>query len=670
MLKRLAILPLFLFLFAAGMPDEGMWPFHDLPLKQLKERYGFEADQAWYDHLRLASVKVSSGGSGSFISPTGLVATNHHVGLDFINALSTPDRDLVEHGFLANSSDEELRCPGGKLHQLVEMEDVSARITKTGVERQAQITALEKGESARTGLDCQVVAMHGGARHFLYRYKVYDDLRLVFAPEKQLGYFGGDSDNFCYPRFCLDVCLLRAYENGKPASTPDYLEWSRAGVAEHDLVFISGNPARTGRYETMGQLRFKRDVRVPAVLKLIVDREQALVSYSDLGAEQRIEVLDTIFSLRNSLKFYRGNMRSFVDPAIWGTLQRNESEFRRRTADQPEVVAAFETIEEGRRRLGPMTKETGFMRLDGPLAQFASQLEHALDQLSRPEDQRAAAFKGESFERMKGVLVGQKINVELSWRMLAASLETSRAVLGETHPFVTRALGDLKAEEAARAMVDGTRLLDADFRARLLAGELPESEIAGEPLLALARMKREANETYGPEMARIEEAEEKALKVIARARFALMGDTIYPDATFTLRLSYGEVKGYELGTTDVPWKTNVWGLFGRNSSFDNMAPYELPQRWLDAREKLDLDTPVDFVCTADTTGGNSGSPVVNRKGEIVGLLFDGNIESLLTDNLYEEVVCRSVCVDVRFIAEALDKVYGAERLLVELGLKR
>ncbi len=650
-------------------PDEGMWPFHDLPLKLLKEKYGFEPSNGWLKHLRMSSVKISSGGSGSFISSEGLVATNHHVALEFINQLSSVSSDLVEKGFLASTLADEIKIPGAELYQLVQMKNISDKITKTGVARRNLIAMLEKNESRSSGHKCEVVPMHGGAQHFMYYYRVFDDVRLVWAPEKQLGFFGGDRDNFCYPRYCLDASFLRAYENGKPAQTPDYLEWAPTGVKEGDLIFISGNPASTGRYETMGQLEFKRDVRVPAIIKLIEDREAVLNDYASLGHEQKIEVLEDIFSLRNSLKFYRGNYRSFVDPKIWSAMVARESAFKAKLPESDPALRDFEAIEKGRQIWGLLYKETAFLRMDGSLGRLAQDVERILSQLAKPENERALGFKGKNLVKKLKSLEERDINEELARRYLAASFATSKSVLGELHPFVRTALGDDSPKAAANLMVERTQLRDPQFIRHLLSGKIPLADaLKAEPLLALARLKREANLRHGQEINRLREAEEKALKRIAAARFRTYGKTIYPDATFTLRLSFGVVKGYELGTTDVPAMTNLWGLFGRNSSFGNKAPFDLPKRWLEAAKNLDMDTPMDFVCTGDTTGGNSGSPVVNRNGEIVGLLFDGNIQSLLTDNLYEEVTCRSVCVDTRLIAHALDVVYGAKRLLREIGL--
>ncbi|MFT7617078.1 MAG: hypothetical protein ACI97A_000711 [Planctomycetota bacterium] len=650
-------------------PDEGMWPFHDLPLKLLKEKYGFEPSNEWLDHLRLSSVKISSGGSGSFISDSGLIATNHHVALEFVNQLSTTSADLVENGFLAKTEADEIKIPGAHVDQLVGTKNVSDQITVTGVARQNLISKMQKEASKETGLRCEIVPMHGGAQHFMYHYKVFNDIRLVWAPEKQLGFYGGDRDNFCYPRFCLDASFLRAYDNGKPAKTSHFLKWADKGVSEGDLIFISGNPASTGRYETMGQLRFKRDVRVPAIIKLIEDREAALNAYGSQSAEKRIEVLDDIFGLRNSLKFYRGNYKSFVDPQIWGTMMARESAFKAQLKADDPALEDFKLIEQGRQLWGLLSRETVFQRLDGPMGRMIQDIERLNSQMKIAENRRAKGFQGEALAKKLDALDKLKMNADLGERYLAASLETSQAVLGDLHPFVMLGLQGKTAKESCAQMVARTSLMDQTARRKFATGANSPAEFKAEPLLQLARLKRLTNERHGPKIGELEEAEEGALKRIAAARFNAYGKSIYPDATFTLRLSFGVVKGYELGTTDVPAMTNIYGLFARNASFGNQAPYDLPASWIKAKSKLNMETPMDFVCTGDTTGGNSGSPVVDRSGAIVGLLFDGNIQSLLTDNLYEEVTCRSVCVDTRLISHALDVVYGADRLLQELGLK-
>ena len=659
------------------VPDEGMWPFHDLPLEVLKKKYGFEPSKEWLENLQLASLKISSGGSGSFVSGEGLIATNHHVALEFINKLSTKERDLVENGFLARTREEELRCEGATVQQLISFEDVTEKILE-GTDELApaeasrtidqRIARIQEEESRSSGLMCQVVTMHGGARYWVYRYKVYDDIRLVFAPEKQIAYFGGDRDNFCYPRYCLDCSLLRAYENGKPARTPHHLRFSPTGVSEGDLIFISGNPASTGRYETVTQLEFKRDVLYPSILRLIRDREQALDTYASLGEEERLAVLDEIFSLRNSDKAYTGMLGALRDQGIMGRIKAREvafkEEIRKKIAageEDPSALEAFQAIAEAQEVMKKNFRDLRFQRLDGTLWRLANQVVRLV--------LTADSSNAETVKQRIAALTGTTFDENLEVRRLEAALATSRAVLGEDHPFVKAALGDETAEAAARRIVEKQRLTGEEFLRGLIGKGRAGLEETDESLLRLAVMSQKTRSALGPAYGQAQSTTQRALTRIARARFKVYGDAIYPDATFTLRLSFGVVKGYELGTTDVPWKTNVLGLYARNSSFDDVFPYNLPPRWLKARSKLDPDTPVDFVSTADTTGGNSGSPVVDRAGNLVGLLFDGNIQSLRVDNLYDETVSRSVCVDSRFIAHALDVVYQAEHLLKELGLK-
>lgn len=672
----LPVLTLFWILAAApeagpGLPDEGMWPFHDLPRETLKEKYGFEPDQEWLDHLRMASLKVSEGGSASFVSSEGLVMTNHHVALGLINALSSEEQDLVEGGFLARTREEELPCPDAELEQLVSMKEVTEEIRAAteGIEddtramqaRRAVIGRMEARESEATGLRCKVVSLHGGAQYYLYCSKVYEDVRLVFAPEKQVAYFGGDRDNFTYPRYCLDVSFLRAYEDGKPARIENHLEWCPDGVGEGDLIFISGNPASTGRYHTLGRLRFERDVYMPGVLQLIQDREAALSDYAEGNEDRRMEVLDELFSLRNSIKAYTGMLKALEDPEIWGELERREKAFREKMKDNEEVIAAFETIEEVRKRYGEIFGELAFMRLDGELGQRASAAVGMAMAADRMGEEQLR-------QRLETITSGE-INEDLASARLAAGLSTARAMLGEDHPYVKTALQGRGPGKAAEEIVEATILKDPEAVGKLVHGGPDALKASQDTLVQMALLRHPKLAEKRREAQKLMARESAAEPVIARARFRLHGDEVYPDATFTLRLSFGEVKGYELGTTDVPWKTNFWGLYARNSSMDGAFPYNLPERWEGAAGKLDLDTPLNFVSTADTTGGNSGSPAVDRDGHVVGVLFDGNIQSLLVDNLYDETVARSICVDTRGIAHALDRIYNAKHLLEELGLR-
>ena len=646
--------------------DEGMWTYDNLPLALLKERYDFEPTEAWLDHLRLSSLRVSSGGSASFVSSNGLILTNHHVALEALNELSTPDRDYVKTGFAAASLDDEAVCHGVFVDQLVSMEDVTSRIDAAaeGAEgaraaeraRTEAVSALESEEqAAHPGFKIEVVKLYAGGQYMVYRYKTYDDVRLVFAPEMRVAYFGGDFDNFTYPRYCLDFTFFRAYENGAPAEVENHLTWSTSGTKDGDLVFVSGHPGNTSRLYTMSELVFEREGYLPAVLALLEGRERVFSAYAEEGEEQRIEILDTL-----------------EDPVIWARKQAEEDAFRAALieANDVEALGLFEIIRTGRERAAEIFPDVVFVRGRGSMAGLARTI---VNLASMPESARPPQFRGEALDMMLEQFTqalptsegGEIAQVE-------AGLTNALTVLGAEHPFVLAALGDRTPGAVARAVIEGTRMGDQAFWKELLEAGPDAIQTSEDPLVAWTLSVEPhvaAADLLRREYQSLAASESDASARLARSRFDVFGKSYYPDATFTLRLSFGTVKGYELGTTRVPSHTNFYGLYARNAAFEDQEPFNLPERWLEATKKLDLSVPMDFVSTNDIIGGNSGSPVTDREGHVVGLIFDGNIQSLLANYTYDEDVSRSVSVDVRGIAQALDRVYDADALLKELGLR-
>jgi hypothetical protein len=678
---RIALSALVVALLApASFGDEGMWTFHNPPVAQLRQQYGFELTEAWLEHVRLSSVRLNSGGSGSFVSPRGLVLTNHHVASDAIHKLSTEGRDLIRDGYHATSEAEELRCQDLELNVLVAMSDVTAQVKAAGegkspdeaaLARRAEIGRLEKEAREATNLRSDVVTLYRGGEYWLYQFKQYTDVRLVFAPEVAIGFFGGDPDNFTYPRFNLDFAFFRVYEDGKPAATPHHLKWSVEGLAEGDLVFTSGHPGSTQRLLTQAQIDYLREVSKPRVLDLLGRMSAALNRYGALGEEERRQAADDLFGIENSRKANTGQLEGLRDPALTERKAREEKALREAIAADPALQAtvgdAFDVIEKTQREIAALDAERVYRRLRGKLAGHASSIVQLVAEVEKPNGERLPAYRDSSLDSTKLSLFSTApVYSGLEEVLLRTGLELAAENLGADDAFVQAALGGESPAAAAKRMIGGTKLGDPAFRQQLVAGGKDAVASSEDPLIrvaiALDPMWRDAQrrgEALGTVIA-------DAAGRISQARFQLYGTSVYPDATFTLRLAYGTAKGYSEDTTLVPWKTTFYGLFERNAAFDGKQPFALPKRYLERISKIELATPLNFVHTCDITGGNSGSPTLNRNGEIVGLVFDGNIQSLPNDLIYGNSADRAVSVHCAGILEALASIYDADALVAEL----
>ncbi|MCR4415518.1 MAG: S46 family peptidase [Thermoguttaceae bacterium] len=667
--------------------DEGMWLFNNPPTRLLKSKYGFEPTAAWMDHLRLASVRFNSGGSGSFVSSDGLVMTNHHVGADALQKLSTKERNLLKTGFHAKTREEELRCVDLELNVLVSIEDVTARINaavQPGMDpaqahqaRRAAMNTIEKESFDKTGLRSDVVTLYHGGLYHLYRFKKYTDVRLVFAPEQEIAFFGGDPDNFEYPRFDLDICFFRVYENGKPARPEHFLKWSKAGPADGELVFVSGHPGRTSRLNTVAHLEFLRDKSFPYLMRKLYRREVILTSYSERSQENARRAQDELFGIENSRKARLGGLAGLQDPAILDAKRAAEAELRKAVAGRPELAAAVGD---------PWADVLGIIKVwEGILydydllergAAFNSDKFHIArilvrlaDETAKPNAQRLREFAESNLDSLKRDLFSEApIYDDLETVKLADSLGMFLEMAGPGHPLVQKVLAGRPPRERAAELVLGSKLADVAFRKKLADGGVAAIAASDDPMIQLARLvdpaARELRRTYEE---KVEEPLRQAYARIADARFKLHGTDVYPDATFTLRLAFGTVRGYtEMGKSVPPW-TDFAGLYERAAEHENRPPFRLPPRWIERKDRLDLRTPFNFVSTADIIGGNSGSPVVNRRGELVGIIFDGNIQSLVLDFQYTDELARAVSVHSSAIVEALRKVYDAQGLADELG---
>ena len=669
----------------AGLADEGFWPFNRIPKAAIKQAYGVDLSDAWLERVQRATVRFP-GGTGSFVSPDGLVLTNHHVALETIQQLSTPERDYVKQGFLARDRAQELRAADLELVVLEGIEDVTARVNatvkptmsaaETLAARRAAIAAIEDEAEKKTALQAEMVTLYQGAQYHLYLYRKFTDVRLVFAPEFDAAFYGGDPDNFTYPRFALDMALFRVYENGKPLAVKNFLPWSAAGAKEDEPVFTAGHPGTTQRLNTVAHLEALRDHSVPANLEIYTRIREALVAYGKQGAEQERQAKDLLFGIENSLKSWRGQLQGLQDPGLLQKKQAAETQLRKAVASSPAWQAQFGTawdaVAKARRDLRAYNIER--VMFEGGLALFSEYFSHARTlvrwaaESQKPNGERLPEYTDVRKPQIER-LVGSEMPIYpgLEKARIAVGLTLMVEKVGADHPLVKQVLAGTSPAARANALVDGTRLGDPAYRKQLFAGGAAAIEASTDPFITVVRLieprARELRKKYDDEVLAVER---DAYAKIAQAVFATQGDTAYPDATFTLRLSYGAVKGYQEDGKRIEPFTQIRGLYARADQHANKPPYTLPESWAKAKGTLTMTTPYNFVTTNDIVGGNSGSPVINARGELVGLIFDGNIQSLPGYFVYDGAVNRAIAVDVRGMIEALRKVYDAESLTAEL----
>jgi hypothetical protein len=681
----LALLSLLL-ICSIAFADEGMWLYNSFPANKVKARYGFEPSQQWLDHIRLSSVRFNNGASGSFVSADGLTITNHHVGATCIQQLSTAGKDYMKAGFYAPTLAEEAKCPDLELNQLRGIEDVTARVNaavkpempvaEAGKARRAVMSAIEKECSDSTGLRCDVVTLYSGGVYNLYKYKKYTDVRLVFAPEFDTAFFGGDPDNFNYPRFDLDIALFRIYEDGKPAHFDDYLRWSKTGVNEGDLIFISGNPSRTDRLKTVAQLEFLRDVGDPLHLAIFT-RLVALLQNLSAGSEENARIAgEYIFRYQNGYKAINGALQGLKNQDLMSAKAHDETNLREAVAANPKLKAevgdpwdaiAKAMVVEKQNYLPYvyLERQYGF---DSDLFEIASTLVRVTKEKTKPDGERLREYTDSGLASLEQSLFSTApIYKSLEAVRLADSLADLQRTLGEGNPVVQKVLGGKSPAEVAKTLIEGTRLDDVAVRKQLYSDGVSVIEASTDPLIVLARSvdpdARAMRKIYDDQVDAVERQEGAK---IAKARFSEAGFSDPPDATFTLRLAYGSVRGYTENGKQIPYFTTFAGVYQHAADHSNQPPYRLPDRWAIARSKLNLATPIDFVATADTIGGNSGSPIVNQAGEIVGVNFDRNVQALARNFFFDDKQGRNVSVDVRGIQEALRNLYGATGLADEL----
>jgi len=672
---------------ATACADEGMWVFNNLPLGTLKARYGFEPPPLWAEHLRSSAVRFNNGGSGSFISADGLIMTNHHVGADTLSKLGTKDKDYYRDGFFTKTCDEEAKAPDLELNVLAGIEDVTARVTAgvtAGLDdaaaekaRRKAMAEIEKESTDKTGLRSDVVTLYQGGQYHLYTYKKYTDVRLVFAPEFDAAFFGGDPDNFEYPRYDLDVCFFRAYENGKPARPPHHLKWSKNGTSDGDLVFVAGHPGRTDRLNTLASLEYQRDVAVPTILDYLHTKEAFLLEYGKRGPEAFRHSKEDLFGIQNSRKARVGGLGGLRDQAFMARKAEGENELRARIASDPKKKeaygAAWERIALAQKTAAHLVKPFNFLErgfaFDSTLFRIARVLVRLAEEKPKPNSDRLKEYRDSGLQSLELQLFSEApIYPEYEEAKLAHALAYWKKNMPD-HPLVERVLRGRSPEEAARDFVRNTKLADIAVRKQLAEGGKAAIEHCDDLMIKLAlAVDADARAVRKEREDKVEGVEASNYALIAKAQFEDKGDSVYPDATFTLRLAFGVVKGYLVDGKSIAPFTTIGGAFQHALAHGNKEPYELPASWHEARKSavLNLETPLNFVSTADIIGGNSGSPVVNRDNEVVGLIFDGNIQSLVLDFGYDDKVARAVSVDSRGIFEALRSVYHADRLVKEL----
>jgi hypothetical protein len=684
-MKRLTVATFLIVLFnlTPVHADKGMWLFNAFPKDKVKAKYGWAPDDQWLDHLRLATVRI--GATGSFVSPDGLVFTNHHVGAGCVHDLSVGGKDYMKDGFYARTREQEAPCPGVELNVLQAIEDVTAKVSaaerpgmtaaQAGQARRAAQSAIEK-ECSVSGLKCEVVTLYAGAMYHLYKYKKYTDVRLVFAPEGEIAFFGGDPDNFTYPRYDLDITFLRVYQDAKPVKIGHYLKWSKKGVQEGDLVFVSGHPGSTGRLNTMAQMEFLRDVAYPYTLANYQRRIELLQRFGDESPENARIAERTLFRLQNSFKAVTGYRSGLLDKTTMARKAADEKALRTAIAKDPKKQAEFgdpwADIEKGlavqRQIYVEQSLIEGTDGFTGSLASYARTLVRVGAERQKPNGERLREYRDSALPTLETRLFSTApIYKALETVVLADSLAFLQQKLGADHPVVKKVLNGKPPADVAKAAIAGTKLNDIAFRRELYQGGAAAVQASTDSLIAIMRAidpeARTLRTRLDDEVSSVQTA---AGARIAKALFAEKGMSMPPDATGTLRLNYGVVKGYVEKGKQIPFATTIGGAFAHAEKHGSQPPYRLPESWIKAKSMLDLKAPLNHVNTADSIGGNSGSPAVNKNGEVVGILFDGNMQALPWRFMYEDVIGRSVCVDSRGVIETLRKIYGADALVDEL----
>ncbi len=660
---------------AAARADEGMWTFDAFPAAKMRADYGFAPDQVWLDRVRASAVRLTGGCSASFVSASGLILTNHHCVAGCLQDLSDGGRDLLANGYTARTRPEEKLCPGQQAEVVTSIRDVTAQV-KAATGSLAGLAAVKARTAATAQIEsagcpdtkvtrCQVVTLYGGGQFKLYTYRKYSDVRIVWAPESRAEQFGGDPDNFNFPRYALDGSFLRAYENGKPVATPAHLTWAARAPIDGEATFVVGNPGTTERLLTGSQLAFAREVTAPIDLLLFSELRGRLIASMAQSPQRAREGKEDLDGVENSLKVYIGRVKALGDPVLSGKLAAAESDLRARSrgnaaigdpwSDADRAVAAYRNLYLTQR----------FLRPRSDLYAYAARLVRAAEERTKPNGDRLPGYSDSALPLLeKQVLDPAPVTPWVDQLKLEFLLSKAREYLGPDDPDTKLILGRESPEGLAARLVAGTRLGDPAYRRSLWQGGRAAIDASTDPMIVLARKLDVRDRQI---IALIDEQYTgpitSARSKIADARFAAYGDTLYPDATFTLRISYGKVAGWMERGKVVPTRTLMGGIYDRATG---SAPFDLPTAFVTNRAKLNPDVTYDFVTTNDIIGGNSGSPVIDRAGNVIGAAFDGNIHSLAGDYAYNGEDNRTVAVSTAALEEGLRILYPAPALLAEL----
>jgi len=682
--SRIAFLVVWALFASAARGDEGMWLFNRPPRRQLQERYQFSPTNAWLERVQRSAVRFNDGGSGSFVSADGLIMANQHVGADFLPQLGDARHNYFRDGFYARTRSEELRCPGLEAQVLMSIEDVTGRVgaaikpgmtAEQAVDARRAIVSEIEGECVKTtGLHGEVVTLYHGGEYHLYRYKRYADVRVVFAPEQQIAFFGGDPDNFEYPRYDYDIYFFRAYEGGNPAKVTDHLSWSVAGAQENDLVFIPGHPRQTNRLNTVAALGAARDTGYPFLLDQLYRTEVFLSAWSDRSDENARKAKQLLFITKDSRKAVEGGLSGLLEPELFASKQAAENQLRTAIgarATLRDAVTAWDRIAKAEMlRAKSLRTDTLLERgagFNSTLFTFARVLVRSGAEKTKPDGERLHEFtEGQRPSLEQALFSPEPIDKEFETLKLADSLTWLNSQLPDA-ALVQQILAGKSPRERAVDLVRGSRLDDVAVRKSLYDRGQAAADSSDDPMMGLARLvdrpSRAARKTVETQ---VDEVEREAYAQIAKAKYAIEGGSTYPDATSTLRLSFGTVRGYEREGRHVPAATTFAGLYERSREHDGRPPFDLPPRWTERKSGLDQAAPFNFICTADVVGGNSGAPVIDRKSEIVGVVFDRNLPSMALDFAYTDKQARAMAVHSRAIIDGLRKIYDAAPLVDEI----